>query len=222
MQFGRSGAITDRDRGFCITITNQATHRLLCSNSSPRKTFLSSPDHRTLRVSLRVTLGCSQLVNRPQENMFRNHEGHQIKWDGRTPEDSERSLLPVHSKMAESLEQVCVCVVCPTVTVKCHHSGNVFTARLTALLHRCTPLAHYRFSGDPTPAYQIDNCATAISLVQIWKMTQHGRTGSLYLKVRNSSGNKATGDLLEDLCPTAVRASKTLFQPCVQTSRVPR
>jgi len=40
---------------------HQATHRLLCSNSSLRKAFLSSPNHRTLRISLRVTFGCSLL-----------------------------------------------------------------------------------------------------------------------------------------------------------------
>jgi hypothetical protein len=37
------------------------THRLLCSNSSPRKTFLSSPDHRAVRISLCLTFGCSLL-----------------------------------------------------------------------------------------------------------------------------------------------------------------
>ena len=57
MQFGGNGAAIGRESGFCITIT----HRLLCSNSSPRKAFLSSPNHRTLRISLRVTFGCSLL-----------------------------------------------------------------------------------------------------------------------------------------------------------------
>jgi len=38
------------------------THRLFCSNSSPIKAFLSSPNHRTLRISLRVTFGCSLLL----------------------------------------------------------------------------------------------------------------------------------------------------------------
>jgi hypothetical protein len=37
-------------------------HRLLGSSSSPRKTFLSSPNHRTLRILLRVTTGCSLLL----------------------------------------------------------------------------------------------------------------------------------------------------------------
>jgi len=42
-------------------ITHQATHRLLCSNSLPRKAFLSSPNHRTIWISLGVTSGCSLL-----------------------------------------------------------------------------------------------------------------------------------------------------------------
>jgi hypothetical protein len=43
MQFGRRGATIGRDDGFCITIMHRATHRSLCSCTSPRKTFLSSP-----------------------------------------------------------------------------------------------------------------------------------------------------------------------------------
>ena len=61
MQFGGNGATSGRKSGFCITITHRVTHRLFCSNSSPRKAFLSSPNHRTLRISLRVTFGCSLL-----------------------------------------------------------------------------------------------------------------------------------------------------------------
>ena len=56
----RNCCTTSRESCFCIT-THQATHRLLCSNYSPRKAFLSSPNHRTLRISLRVTFGCSLL-----------------------------------------------------------------------------------------------------------------------------------------------------------------
>jgi hypothetical protein len=33
-----------------------------------------------------------------------------IEFDGRTAEDSKRSLPPVHPTMAGSMEQVCVCV----------------------------------------------------------------------------------------------------------------
>jgi hypothetical protein len=61
MRFGGSGATSGRDSGFCITITHRATHRLLCRTSWPRQTFLSSLSHRTLRIALRVTFGCSLL-----------------------------------------------------------------------------------------------------------------------------------------------------------------
>jgi hypothetical protein len=47
--------------------------------------------------------------NGPQVDTFRNHGGHQIECDGRTPEDYKRSLLPVLPTMAGSIEQVCVC-----------------------------------------------------------------------------------------------------------------
>ena len=62
MHFGGNGATDGRESGFCVTITLLATHSLLCSNSSPRKAFLSSPNHRTLRISLRVTFGCSLIL----------------------------------------------------------------------------------------------------------------------------------------------------------------
>jgi hypothetical protein len=59
IQFGGNSATCGSDSGVCITITHRVTHRLLCSKSSPRKTFLSSPNHRTLCMSLRGTFGCS-------------------------------------------------------------------------------------------------------------------------------------------------------------------
>jgi hypothetical protein len=46
--------------------------------------------------------------NGPQGDTFRNHGGHKIECDGRTPEDSKRSLPPVLPRMAGSMEQ-CVC-----------------------------------------------------------------------------------------------------------------
>ena len=61
MQFRGNGVTSGRESGFCITITHRATHRLLCSNSSLRKAFVSSPKHRTLQISLRVTFGSSLL-----------------------------------------------------------------------------------------------------------------------------------------------------------------
>jgi hypothetical protein len=106
MQFGGSGATSGMGSGFCISITYRATH----SNSSPRKSFLSSSDHRILRISLRVTLAVHYYENGPQGGTFRNNGGHQIKFDDRMPEDSKRILLLVLPTMAESMEQVCVCV----------------------------------------------------------------------------------------------------------------
>ena len=95
--------------GFCITMTHRTTHRLVCSNSSPRKAFLSSSNHRTLWISLRVTFGCSLFWNYASRGRVSHHGGHRIECDGWTPADSKRSLPPVHPTMAGSMEQVCVC-----------------------------------------------------------------------------------------------------------------
>jgi hypothetical protein len=138
---------------FGITITHQATHRLLCSNFSRRKTFLSSPNHHTLWILLRVTFGCSLSENGPQGDTLCNHEGHQIECDGRTPEDTKRRFLPVLPTIAGSMEQVCAYVqgsyfegdwvsaaICPTITVQYHHSGNIFTAPCIVNLFPFPPL----------------------------------------------------------------------------------
>ena len=130
--------------GFCITMTHPATHRLLCSNSSPRKAFLSSPNHRTLWISLRVTFGCSLFWKYASRGRVSHHGGHRIECDGWTPEDSKRRFPPVHPTMAGSMKQVCVCaqgsdfegdyisvVIYPTITVLYHNSGNFVTAPRT-------------------------------------------------------------------------------------------
>ena len=85
------------------------THRLLCNNSSPRKAFLSSPNHRTLWISLRVTFGCFLFWKWASRGRVSHHGGHRIECDGWTPEDSKRSLLLVHPTMAGLMEQVCLC-----------------------------------------------------------------------------------------------------------------
>ena len=100
-----------RQQAMCASVRkHRATHRVLCSNSSPRKAFLSSPNHRALRISLRVILAVPYSENGPQGDPFRNHGGHQMECDGRTAEDSKRSLPPVLPTMAGSVKQVCVCV----------------------------------------------------------------------------------------------------------------
>ena len=60
------------------------------------------------------------LLETPAEGFFWNlpEFGRRIECDGRTPEDSKRSILPVLLTMAESMEQVCVCVcVCARARV---------------------------------------------------------------------------------------------------------
>jgi hypothetical protein len=58
-----------RNSDFCIKIMYLATRRLLYNNSSPGRTFLSSPNHRTLRISLWATFGCSYSENSPQGDL---------------------------------------------------------------------------------------------------------------------------------------------------------
>jgi hypothetical protein len=45
--------------------------------------------------------------NEPLGDTFPNHGVRQMEWDGRTPEDSKRSLPPVLPTRAWSMEQVC-------------------------------------------------------------------------------------------------------------------
>jgi hypothetical protein len=72
-----------RDSGFCITVSQDATHRLLYINSSPRITFLSSPNHHILQILPGVNFGCSLLRKWSRGDMFCNHGGHQISHSGR-------------------------------------------------------------------------------------------------------------------------------------------
>jgi hypothetical protein len=61
MRFVGSSTTSGNYSGLCITKTYRSIHRFLCNNSSPRKTFLSTPNHHTLRITLRDTFGCSPL-----------------------------------------------------------------------------------------------------------------------------------------------------------------
>jgi hypothetical protein len=66
---------------------HQATQRLLCASSSPR-TFLSTLNHRTLRISLRMFLATPYCGSGTKGDTFRYQGGHQIECDSRTPKDS--------------------------------------------------------------------------------------------------------------------------------------
>jgi hypothetical protein len=70
--------------------------------------LLSSPNHRSLRISLRVTFWLfSALKIGLKVTRFATMED--IECDGRTAEDSKRSLPPVLPTMAGSMQQECVC-----------------------------------------------------------------------------------------------------------------
>ena len=89
--------------------------------------------------------------NGPQGDAFRNHGGHQIECDGRTPEDSKRSLPPVLPTMARSMEQVCVCarvLLWRWLGKRCHMSCHycaipifreLFASPSYVKLHKRTP-----------------------------------------------------------------------------------
>ena len=119
--------------GFYITITHRATHRLLCSISLLRKAFMSSPNHHTLRILLRVTFICSLLYKWALRGRVLHHGGHQIECDGRTPEDSKRSLPPVLPTMAGSMEHVCVCV-CVCVCARACAQGFDFAGDYVSVI----------------------------------------------------------------------------------------
>jgi len=121
-----------------------------CRNHSPchlSRRFLRTASHKhSCHHSTTVLSGSRSewLLTLPysengQEDAFRNYWGHQIECDGRTPEDSKRSLRPVLPTVTGSMEQVCVrarvliwrwfgVVICPTITVLYHISGNFMTA----------------------------------------------------------------------------------------------
>jgi hypothetical protein len=140
MQFGGSVVTSGRESGFCITTMHWATHRLLCSNYFPRWTFLSSPNHHSLQISLRVTFGCSllwkwvckgthvateediksnalaEILKIPKEAFCQSFQQWQNWW---------RKCARAGSYFAG--DQISV-AICPTITVQYNHSSNFLTA----------------------------------------------------------------------------------------------
>jgi hypothetical protein len=111
-------------------------HRLLCSSSCQCPTTLLSGFHSEWLLAVPYS------ENGPQGGAFRNDSGHQMECDGRTPEDSKRSLPPVLPTVRACV-RACVCVrtqgsyfegdlvsvvICPTITVLYHISRNFLTA----------------------------------------------------------------------------------------------
>jgi hypothetical protein len=101
--------VAGRDSGSCITITHRATHRLLSSSSSSRKKHFCQHPTTALsgsRWEWLLAVPCSE--NGYHGDKFRNHGGHKIECDCRTPKDSKRSLLQVLPILAGSFEQMYV------------------------------------------------------------------------------------------------------------------
>jgi hypothetical protein len=113
MQFGGIGVTVGMDIGFCVIVTHWATYHLLCSYFSQGKSFLSSPNCRTHKISVWITFGCTLL----QKLAWRGHILQPCKtknWmHGQKLEGSKSSIPPVREIVAASIEQVCVhCVAC--------------------------------------------------------------------------------------------------------------
>jgi hypothetical protein len=109
MQLGGSGATGSRDSCFCFMITHRAKHRFLCSNS-PGETFLSSSNHRAIRISFCVS---SDLYseNGPQGDRCSNHGEHQIECDYWTPIIPQESFRQCFQQWQDRWSKcVCVCV----------------------------------------------------------------------------------------------------------------
>ena len=105
---GGNGTTSGRESSFCTTMTHRATHRLLCSNSSPRETFLSSPIHRTLQITLWVTFGSFLLWKWAARGRVsqRWRTSNRMRWPN--SRRFQRSLPMVLPTMAGSREQLCV------------------------------------------------------------------------------------------------------------------
>jgi hypothetical protein len=132
--------------GFCIAITHRATHRLLCSNSSPKKTFLLLPEHCTLRSSFRVVLAFHTLrmgsrghvsqswrtwnrIRRPNTGRF------QMKPYAGASNNGRINRVRVRACASARGDYVRV-AICPTITVQCHDSGNFLTDHRTWRIFR--------------------------------------------------------------------------------------
>jgi hypothetical protein len=92
MQFGGSGAASDGGSAFWIAITHRATHRMLRGNSSPKKTFLSSPysPDLTQTYSERITLSLLSTTEQSIEKM--------CVYRARPPGKGKRCLTSYHCR----------------------------------------------------------------------------------------------------------------------------
>jgi hypothetical protein len=106
--------------------THRATHRLLCSNSSPSKAFLWPPNHRTLRISLRVTFGSS--IFWKWASRGRVSQPWKISSGMRRPNSGRFQKKPsAGASNSGNGASVCVCVcVCVCVFARARAQGFYF------------------------------------------------------------------------------------------------
>jgi hypothetical protein len=87
---------------------DRATHRLLCSNSSRRKTFLTSPNHHSLWITLQVT-GCSFLKMGFKGTCFRTMEGIKLNATAKLWKIPKETLYQCFQQWPDQWHK-CVCV----------------------------------------------------------------------------------------------------------------
>jgi hypothetical protein len=129
MQFGGSGVTSSRQGQRSLHHDNAPSHTSLVVQQ-----FLSSPNHRALRTSLRVAFGCSLLWKWAS----RGHVSQPCKISYRIRRPNSRRFQKKPSAGAFNSGRIdeCKCVraqgsyvtVCLTITVQNHHSGNLLTA----------------------------------------------------------------------------------------------
>jgi hypothetical protein len=148
MLFGGNDERSGRDSGFCVAIAHRVAYCLLCSNSSQRKPFLSSPSHRTVRIVLRVNFCLF-----PTRKM--GLKGPRFATMEDIKSNTTARLPPVLPTIAESVEQVCVCVcvracvrVCSRIP-RCLENWLTDGSNVIGFKHRprSTPQKHFYASG---------------------------------------------------------------------------
>jgi len=106
-------------------------------NSSPRKAFLSSPNHRTLRISLQVTFGCSLLWKWAS----RGHVSHPWRTSNRMQRPNSGRFWKKPSAGASNSSRIDGASVCVCVCVCVRARARVLLWRW--LDKRCHMSYHY-------------------------------------------------------------------------------
>jgi hypothetical protein len=102
--------VASRDSGSCITIAHRATHRLLCSNSSPRKTLLSSLNHHSLRISFRMFWLLPTLKMFFKEKVSQTWRKWDLIWRPNSLRFQKKPYAGVSKNGTIDGTSVCVCV----------------------------------------------------------------------------------------------------------------